>query len=355
MTSLNAFSKLVPDRFETPQVLKKLASASRSLAELKGVATSIPNQAILIDTFGMLEAKDSSAIENIIVTHDDLFREESHPELAVNSAVKEVVRYRQALRVGFESVQETGLITLNQIQRIQAELEGNNAGFRKVPGTMLKNGSGQVVYAPPQDPSEIVRLMGDLETFLNDPGRFPADPLVKMALSHYQFESIHPFYDGNGRTGRILNVLYLVKEGLLEIPALYMSMAIFRTKSDYYRLLQAVRERDAWEEWVVYMLDAVEQSALHGVTVVKAIREALLEAKHRIRDKHKFYGQILLNTLFTHPYVRIQHLERGLGVSRLTATKYLEALAADGLLVKRRGGRSNVYINVSLAEILTKS
>jgi len=355
MASLDDFSTLPPERFDTAPVLKKLASASRCLAELKGVAASIPHQGILINTIGLQEAKDSSAIENIVTTHDDLFRDDTYPELAVNPAAKEVLRYRQALRVGFESVQETGLLTLNHVQEIQAQLERNNAGFRRVPGTTLKDGAGQVVYAPPQDPSEIVRLMGELERFLNEPERFQADPLVKMALAHHQFESIHPFYDGNGRTGRILNVLYLVKEGLLDIPVLYLSRAIVRTKSDYYRLLQDVRERDAWEEWVVYMLDAVEQSAQHGVTMVRAIRDVLLDVKHRIRKDHKFYSQDLINTLFSHPYTKIQFLERDLRVSRLTATKYLDALASDGLLTKQKIGRSNYYINSALTAILTRN
>ena len=355
MASLDDFSTLTPERFDTAPVLKKLASASRCLAELKGVAASIPHQGILINTIGLQEAKDSSAIENIVTTHDDLFRDDTYPELAVNPAAKEVLRYRQALRVGFESVQETGLLTLNHVQEIQAQLERNNAGFRRVPGTTLKDGAGQVVYAPPQDPSEIVRLMGELERFLNEPERFQADPLVKMALAHHQFESIHPFYDGNGRTGRILNVLYLVKEGLLDIPVLYLSRAIVRTKSDYYRLLQDVRERDAWEEWVVYMLDAVEQSAQHGVTMVRAIRDVLLDVKHRIRKDHKFYSQDLINTLFSHPYTKIQFLERDLRVSRLTATKYLDALASDGLLTKQKIGRSNYYINSALTAILTRN
>ena len=208
MPLLHPLEQLDAARFDTPAILKKLASSSRQLAELKGIAASIPNQGILINTLGLQEAKDSSEIENIVTTHDELFKDDVLPEAFANPAAKEVLRYRQALRVGFEQVRASGLLTANHIIQIQSELERNNAGFRKLPGTALKDGAGQTVYTPPQDPAEIVALMGGLERFLNDPDVFAVDPLIKMALAHHQFESIHPFYDGNGRTGRIVNVLY---------------------------------------------------------------------------------------------------------------------------------------------------
>jgi Fic family protein len=195
--------------------------------------------------------------------------------------------------------------------------------------------------------------MRDLERFINDDALFDADPLIKMALQHHQFESIHPFYDGNGRTGRILNMLYLVKQDLLEIPVLYLSRHIVRNKADYYRLLQTVRERDAWEDWVLYMLAAVESTANDAIAVVSAIRGALMDAKHRIRDKYKFYSQDLINNLFTHPYTKIEFIMRDLDVSRLTAAKYLEALSQDGVLRKKKVGRSNYYVNIALNAILT--
>jgi Fic family protein len=339
-----------PARFDTVPILRQLAAANRPLAELKGVVSSIPNQAILVNTLGLQEAKDSSAIENIVTTHDELFRDEGQPEQAASPAAKEVLRYGQALRVGFELVTTTGVLTNNHILRIQAELERNDAGFRRVPGTVLKDAYGRVVYTPPQDAREVLALMADLERFINDGN--PADPLIRMALIHHQFESIHPFYDGNGRTGRILNVLYLVKEGLLDAPILYMSRHILRTKGEYYRLLQAARERDAWEDWVIYMLTAVEESARDGITRVSAIKRALLDVKGRVRSRHKFYSQDLINNLFSHPYTKIQFIERDLGVSRDTATKYLDALAADGILRKLKAGRSNFYINVALYDIL---
>ena len=194
--------------------------------------------------------------------------------------------------------------------------------------------------------------MGDLESFINDDAMFEADPLIKMALIHHQFESIHPFYDGNGRTGRIINVLYLVKHGLLDIPVLYMSRHIVRTKSEYYRLLQAARDTDCWEDWVLYMLTAVEKTAREGIEVTQAIKSLLLDYKHRIRAQHKFYSQDLINNLFSHPYTKIEFIQNDLKVSRLTATKYLDALTETGFLEKQKIGRSNYYINVPLFRIL---
>ena len=353
MALLLPLDRLKPERFDTPAILKRLASSSRKLAELKGIAASIPNQGILINTLGLQEAKDSSEIENIVTTHDELFKEDVLPEASQNLAAKEVQRYRQALGLGYAQVREAGLITANHIIAIQAELEQNNAGFRKLPGTALKNGAGETVYTPPQDPTAIIELMSDLERFLNDADCFPADPLIKMALIHHQFESIHPFYDGNGRTGRIINVLYLVKEGLLDVPVLYLSSHIVRTKADYYRLLQAVRDKDAWEDWVLYMLDAVEQTAGQTITTIHAIKAALFDYKHRIRAGFKFYSQDLINNLFMHPYTKIEFVQRDLEVSRLTATKYLDSLAEEGFVQKHKIGRNNYYVNIALNAILS--
>ncbi len=353
MTTIHPLSALAPERFETPGLLKGLTAASRQLAELKGVAASIPHPGILINALGLQEAKDSSAIENIVTTHDELFRDSALPDDAGSPAAKEVLRYRQALRVGFDAVSERKLVTINDILRIQAELERNDAGFRKVPGTVLKNNYGQTVYTPP-DPDVIPGLMSDLEKFMNDADAFTGDPLIRMALIHHQFESIHPFYDGNGRTGRIINVLYLLTQGLLDIPILYMSRHIVRTKDRYYRLLQTVREQDTWEDWVSYMLSAVEVTAREGIQTVNAIKTILLETKHRIRANHRrIYSQDLINSLFTHPYTKIQFIEQELEVSRITATKYLDLLASDGILKKERIGRYNYYINVPLTRILT--
>ena len=355
MHSLQPLEQLDAGRFDTPAILKKLASASRQLAELKGIAAAIPNQDILINTLGLQEAKASSEIENIITTHDELFKDDVLPEAFANPAAKEVLRYRQALRIGFDLVRSSGLITSNQIVEIQSELERNNAGFRKLPETALRDGAGRTVYTPPQDPAEIVALMRGLDRFINEPDLFAVDPLIKMALIHHQFESIHPFYDGdgrNGRTGRIVNVLYLVKEGLLDSPVLYLSSYIMRNKADYYRLLQTVRTENRWEEWVLYLLEAVQQTAAQTIGTINAIKAALADYKQRIRAGYKFYSQDLINNLFMHPYTKIDFIQRDLQLSRLTATKYLDALAEGGFVQKQKVGRSNYYVNLALTAIL---
>jgi len=340
-------------RFETPTILKALNTANKHLAELKGLAQSVPNPEILINSLLLQEAKDSSEIENIVTTHDELFRESLQPDPNSNTATKEVARYRQSLHVGFQFVRDTGFLTLNHIKEIQATLEQNRAGFRVHPGTVLQDRSGRTVYTPP-DPDYIAPMMKAWEAFINDSDSIDTDPLIKMALAHYQFESIHPFYDGNGRTGRIINVLYLVKEGLLDTPLLYLSRAILRTKSNYYRLLQSVRGEDDWNEWVLYMLKAIEWTAIDTLATVKEIHAKLLEYKRGIREKHKFYSQDLINTLFYHPYTKIEFIENELNVSRPTATSYLEKLTKDGFLTKQKVWRDSYYINKALYKILVQ-
>lgn len=342
---------LTPERFDTPLILKRLNTASRALAELKGVAASIPNQDILISTLTLQEARDSSAIENIVTTQDDLYREEDAAD-AAGIAVKEVLRYRQSLRTGYEQVRAHGLLTLNTILDIQQQLECNRAGLRKLPGTALRDGAGQLVYEPPQDANDVCRLMSDLEHFIHDEPPFAADPLVKMALIHHQFESIHPFPDGNGRIGRILNVLYLTRAGLLETPILYLSRHITRTKADYYRLLQTVRTQDTWEEWVLYMLEAVAETAQTTLALVEGIRSQMASVKKRMRDElPNLYSQDLLNNLFRYPYTRIEFVVQDLHVSRQTAAKYLDLLADKGFVAKHRSGRSNYYVNTDLVRL----
>lgn len=351
---LPALETLDPDRFDSPAILRSVAAAAQAVGELKGITTSVPNHNILLNTLVLQEAKDSSAIENIVTTQDELFREVRDPIASVAPAVKEVVRYARAVRIGFDAVRDSGLLTSNHILQVQAELEENNAGFRRLPGTTLKDQAGRVVYTPP-DPTDIAGLMTDLERFINQEDIYPAPPLVKMALIHHRFEAIHPFYDGNGRTGRILNVLYLVLRRALDLPVLYMSRQIIRTKPEYYRLLRAVTEHDAWEEWVIYMLTAVEAAARDGIHTIACIRDALLDAKHRIRARFpRMYSQDLLNTLFSYPYTKIAYIQEDLGVSRLTATKYLNELTDAGFLDKHRHGRSNYYVNTALVEILTR-
>jgi Fic family protein len=241
------------------------------------------------------------------------------------------------------------------VLEIQAALEQNRAGLRKLAGTVLKNQqTGAVVYEPPQDPEEIKRLMANfLEHFHMDEPE-DADPLVRMAVLHYQFESIHPFYDGNGRTGRILNLLHLVLHGMLDLPVLYLSRYIVRHKPDYYHHLQAVREDEAWEAWVLYMLSAVEETSRETLTKVQGIRQLMQATKQRLRNElPKIYSQELLNNLFRHPYTKIEFIERDLGVSRPTATKYLTLLNESGIVRKTKIGRTNFYINEVLFKLLS--
>ena len=335
---------------ETKAVLKQVAAAHRYLAELKGVARTIPNQGILISTLPLLEAKDSSAIENIITTHDELYKDNLFGDFLQSSSAKEVRDYAGAVRTGFEKVKAKGLLTNNLILKIQSLIEKNSAGFRTLPGTVLKNEqTGQTIYTPPQHNDDIIRLMKNLEKVINEENFYPVDPLIKMAVIHYQFESIHPFYDGNGRTGRIINILYLIQNNLLDIPVLYLSRYIIRTKESYYSLLQAVRERNAWEEWVIYMLKGVETTSRETILIIQGIRELMGQYKMQIRTQFpKVYSQDLLNNLFKHPYTKIEFLEKDLNVSRQTAAKYLDVLAEAGLLKKEKLGRHNFYINEPL-------
>lgn len=339
---------------ETRTVLRKLAEAHRYLAELKGVAATIPNQQILIDTLSLQEARESSAIENIISTFDDVYQSNWSTKFFATPQSKEVHAYARALQYGFELVKQNGIITNNHILEIQGLLENNTAGFRKLPGTKLKNEStGEVVYTPPQDHDTILALMDNLQQFINDDSLYDADPLVKMALIHHQFESIHPFYDGNGRTGRILNILYLIKHDLLTLPILYISRYIIRHKSEYYRLLQEVRNTSQWEAWILYMLDAVTVTAKETIALVHAIRNTMQHCKQVIRSgRPKLYTHELLNNLFRHPYTKIEYVAKDLNISRNTAIRYLDALIELNLVEKKKIGRDNFYLNKALVDLL---
>lgn len=342
---------------ETKNVLKKLAKAHRALAELKGAADTIPNDTILINTLSLQEAKDSSAIENIITTHDELYRADAMNKQFASIASKEVHSYAVALREGFKTVKDQGLISNNHILKIQSLIEDNSAGFRKLPGTALKNDkTGEVVYTPPQHQKEIVDLMNNLEIFINDNSISDLDALVKMAVIHHQFETIHPFYDGNGRTGRIINILYLVKEGLLKIPILYLSRYINQNKSDYYNLLQKVRTENAWHEWIMFILEGVEQTALQTIQQIHGIKTLMLSHKQKMRTElPKIYSQDILNNIFRHPYTKIEFVMEDLNVTRITATRYLDELSRIGLLHKQKMGRDSYYINTDLYNLLGKS
>ena len=335
---------------ETKAVLKKVASANRYLAELKGMSETIPNETILINTLALQEAKDSSAIENIITTHDEMYKAQLFEEMFVSASAKEVSRYADALIQGFGLVRKNKLLTEKFILEIQKILEQNDAGYRKLPGTSLINEkTGVTIYTPPQDYDTIVSLMTNLIKYMNDHKVHDIDPLIKMAVIHFQFESIHPFYDGNGRSGRIINILYLVLNELLNIPILYLSRYIIQYKGDYYRLLQQVRETGNWEDWILYTLTGIEQTSKETIDLIIKIRKLMQEYKKGIRTKMpKVYSQDLLNNLFRHPYTKIEFVMKDLQVSRLTARRYLELLVSHGFLNKEKIGRSNFYINTPL-------
>lgn len=348
----------LPFDLETKEVLKQLTRSHRKLAELKGVAQTIPNEHILISTLTMQEAKDSSEVENIVTTQDDLYKADLNLKQNIqNASAKEVLAYRQAIETGFNMVRKNKLLTLNIIKQVQEILERNKAGFRTVPGTKLERGDGRVVYMPPQDGSKILEYMENLETFMNDESVSDLDPLVKMAIIHHQFESIHPFYDGNGRTGRIINVLYLVTSGLLDLPILYLSRYITHNKGEYYRLIQAIRDSESdnskeWTEWILFILKGVEETATETIALVNSISDLMAQYKNKLRPIFgRLYKHELLNNLFFHPYTKIEFIERDMMVERRTAVKYLNMIVDAGLLRKEKIGAANYYINAQLIDL----
>ncbi len=345
--------------FETKNILRQLSKSNRRLAELKGVALTIPNENILLSSLVLQEALDSSAVENIVTTSDELYRAELDIKGEIsNAAAKEVLNYRQAMQVGFEMVRKKKLLTLNVVKQIQKELEHNNAGFRTVSGTKLKTSKGDVVYTPPQTGEEVAKYMSNLEKYINTQELQDIDPLIKMAIIHHQFESIHPFYDGNGRTGRIISILYLVMNDLLDLPILYLSRYITHNKSEYYRLIQEIRDTapdnfNVWEEWIVFMLKGVEETAIETIRLVKSISALMAKYKSILKPLFgKQYKHELINNLFFHPYTKIEFMERDMAVQRKTAAKYLDTIVQEtGLLQKQKLGRSNYYINTELIEL----
>jgi Fic family protein len=343
------------DFTESVAILKQLAKSHRFLAELKGTAKTIPNESILINTLTLQEAKDSSEIENIITTHDDLYKENVLIDTKKHAS-KEVFNYAQGLKLGFEIVRKERLLLNKHILIIQKELLQNIAGFRTQAGTKLVNSQGQTVYTPPQSATEVLDLMSNLEKFINDNDFCDIDPLIKMAIIHYQFESIHPFYDGNGRTGRIINILYLVLSGLLDIPILYLSRFITQNKADYYKVLQGVRETNDWEAMVLYMLKGVELTAEQTIVLITKIRDLMADYKSRLRTElPKIYSQDLINILFKNPYTKIEFLEKELNITRQTASIYLDKISEIGFLEKTKVGKSNYYMNTELINVLMNS
>lgn len=340
----------IKNEIETKRVLKQLARASRSLAELKGVARTMPNQNILINAIMINEAKTSSNIENIVTTHDEIYKamvKTANPTVAA----KEVVDYRAAMWKGFELIKEKQIINSNIIIKIQEKLEHNEAGIRNLPGTVIKNNAtGEIVYTPPQSKEEILKYLKNLEDYINIDDM--VDPLIKLAIIHYQFESIHPFYDGNGRTGRIINILYLVLKDLLDTPILYLSKYIIRNKIKYYELFEKTRNTGNYEEWIIYFLEGIEEMSEETIKIINKIREEIFNMKVELKNKAKFYSRELLEALFFEFYTKISYIQEQLGVSDKTAQKYLDTLVKLGFLTSEKIGRERIYKNEKLFKII---
>jgi Fic family protein len=350
---MNTIKRLpLQQELETREVLKKAIQSNKALANLNGIARIIPNQNILINSFAMQEAKDSSEIENIITTHDELHL--ANISNVFSKEEKEVQNYKNALLFGYNEVKRKKVILTNDIVEIQQLVVANNAGIRSQAGTNLKNQqTGETIYTPPQDKEEVLNLLSNLEKYINDNDLEDFDPLVKMAIIHFQFESIHPFYDGNGRAGRILNILYLVLNQLLDLPILYLSRYIIKNKSDYYRLLQEVREKNNWNEWILYMLDGVEQTATETISLIKGIQILMNEAKTKIqKELPNIYSKDLIEILFTHPYTKIEFLIDKLKITRQTSSKYLREIQKIGMLEEIKLGKSIGFRNIKLFELL---
>ncbi|PZT48400.1 addiction module protein [Helicobacter valdiviensis] len=331
-----------------------IIKATRKLAELNGLSKIIPNPNILINALILQEAKDSSEIENIITTHDELFLSQID-ESKLTRAAKEVKDYSNALKKGYELLKREKLLRNSHILEIQKTLEGNNAGFRKQSGTMLKNPiTGEIKHIPPQNPRDIQELMSNLEQYINDDSLDELDVLVKMAIIHYQFESIHPFYDGNGRTGRIINILYLVYKELLDAPILYLSAYIVKNKEEYYRLLQKVRDEGAIIEWIEYILKGIEQTAIKTIETITIIEKMMFDVGEILQNKTNFYSKDFVEILFTHPYTKIDFLTQILGVSRQSASKYLKTCENLKILECIKIGRNHYYVNRELLRLFRK-
>lgn len=337
---------------ETKAVLKQCVESRSRLAELKQAAELIPNQAMLINTLPMLEAQASSEIENIVTTTDSLFRHQE-AEAQADPATREALRYRQALMEGYRALSDRPLTT-RTAEQICTRIKGVDMSVRRVPGTTLANDrTGEVIYTPPAGEDVIRSKLANWERFMHEAVQF--DPLVRMAAGHYQFEAIHPFTDGNGRTGRVLNSLFLIQEGLLTLPILYLSRYIIRNKPDYYRLLLAVTREQAWEPWLLYILKGVEETALWTTTKISAIRRLQEDTAAYVKARApKIYSRELVDLIFVSPYSRIQNLSDSGIVQRQAASRYLKALVEIGVLQEQRYGRDKLFIHPKLMRLVSQ-
>jgi Fic family protein len=336
-------------------VLKKCISANRALAELKGLGETIPNQSMLVNSLVLQEARSSSEVENIVTTNDALFRAFTASTGQMDQATKEVLRYREAIWNGFSALQKRSQLTTNLYIQIVQTIRKNQAGIRTTPGTTISNpATGEVIYTPPEGERLIRDKLKNLEDYIH--AEDDVDPLVKMAVIHYQFEAIHPFSDGNGRTGRILNILFMILKGLLDLPVLYLSKHIIEHKSDYYLTLRGVTKQGAWEAWTLFMLDAVEQTANYTRGKIVAIRnlldETLTYASERLPSR--VYSKELIELLFLQPYTKVKFLVDAGIAKRQAAADYLKNLQRIGILQSHKVGKENLYLNVKLHELLSK-
>lgn len=329
-------------------MINELTEIYQQIGKLDASIDTIPDSDILINTLPLLESKSSSEIEQIVTTHDELFMNSSDINLSPQS--KEVQTYAKALKMGCEEVKETGLITINLLVNIANMVNGNDAGIRRQAGTSLKNENGDIIYTPPQNYDDIVRYLSNLENFINTDTSH--NKLIKMAMIHYYFETIHPFYDGNGRVGRILNILYLIKEKILSQPVLYLSGAIIKYKSLYYSSISNITKHDDWDSYIKYIFGCLSISSSNGLITIYKMRSLISETKIIIRENEpKIYSHELLNTLFAYPYTKIEYVENVLEVSRQTAAKYLNKLVALGVLDVVKVGRNKYYVNTKLLDL----
>ena len=350
----------VESRYMDETVVKKLTEASRKLAELKGIASMLPNQSIFVNTIALREAKASSAIENIFTTDDELYKALTYQEDDyVQGPAKEIFHYREALWKGYAEILKAGRLTVDAIIEIYRKVKQTNDGIRPYQAEIVikKRGwgslIGETVYTPTRGKGVVEKLLNDLVEFLNDDEKFPLDPLIKMAMAHYQFEAIHPFRDGNGRTGRIICLLYLIQKNLLEQPILYMSAYILRNKDKYYFDLSNVTGTQNWKEWMVFMMDTLIQTSEYTIYKINRIRELISKTEGLIRERKPSAAKIDIPKLFEQPYIRPKNLLSDKIKSVNTAKKYLTDLEGLGLLSKSRIGKEFVWFNTELMDILS--
>ncbi|MCB9251563.1 MAG: Fic family protein [Flavobacteriales bacterium] len=336
---------------ETKQILRKAISAGRSLAQLNGTLLNLPNPTLFLDTIYLQEAKASSEVENIITTNDELYKSLVADRKIENTATKEVLSYKEALWLGLEELKTKPFITTNLCIKIVQCIKQNSASIRNTPGTTLSNPQGEIIYTPPSGESIIREKLANLEKFINE--NTTIDPLIKMAILHYQFEAIHPFSDGNGRTGRILLILYLKISGLLNTPAIYLSEYIFKNKNKYYKCLRDVTEKNEWEDYIIYMMDMIEETSNKGLKRLRKITLAMEETANEIKKKlPRVYSKDLIEILFRLPYTKRQYMvDENIGNLK-TVGNYLMALEENGFLKSEKVGKEKLYLNQKLIEIL---